>query len=1108
MSLTGIHPPGPSGLVGRMIGAVSILFLTVPLLARALPQDGRPYELDPERGITHLMHNSWQEGDGLPQNTVDAIVQDDRGYLWLGTQVGLVRFDGVSFRVYDRARVEALLSNQIKALFKDSDGVIWIGTDEGGITRMENGEFETFTTEDGLSSNTVRSFYEDEEGNLWIGTRRGGLVRYDGSSFTTFTGAEGLVGNVVLSIGEARDGTMLVGTDAGLRRLRDGQIEPVPNAGPLSDLPITRIVAARSDSSLWLGTAGGGVFSWTDGIQSNMTEEDGLSGSNVVALHEDQSGALWIGLKTSGLNRYYRGEISTYGETNGLTHNHVTAIYQDRERTLWVGTDLGGLNQLRDGKFTTYTTADGLSSRIVYSVIEDREGTVWIGTEGGVDRLVGDTIVGGLDQTAGLPSNVVYSLAIAPKGGVWIGMFAGGVCRYRNGELFCLDETDGLGDGNVFATYVDSQDRLWVGTGEGLALVQNDEVARVYREEDGLVSNWVNYIREDTEGGLWIGTFGGGISRFEDGSFTNYTDVDGLSSNVVLTLHESPDGTLWAGTQRGGLCRFRNERFRCLSSDDGLFADDILQIVEDEEGYLWLGGLNGIARVSIDRLHRRLEEVRIADEDSVAAGSLESAVYGKDDGLVSSETNGGIQPAAWRTRDGRLLFSTIDGLAATDPSRIHKNTVPPSVVLERVFVDDRDISGAGQLELQPGSQRFEFHYTGISFIAPEEITFRYRLEGYDDEWIEADTRREAYYTNLSPGRYEFQVAAINNDGVASTEAATLSFYVRPFFYQTVWFYLLCAGGLILLGAGVYHLRTRQLRRREDMLNRLVEEQTQELRERERELETLNDELEEEVEKQLDVILAERRRYERELIKAKEKAEESARLKTNILMNMSHEIRTPLATILGFAEELKESVDTDEEKRFVAFIQRSSKRLLDTLSSVLEMSKLRSGSKDVSPEEIDVVREVGEAVELLQPRAREKNLDLSFSPSEDSMTGTLDPSALHRIVNNLVGNAIKFTDEGRIDVRMSRRDGRVELVIEDTGSGIDEEFQKEMFEAFKQGSSGAKRTHEGTGLGLTITSQLVDLMDGEIDVESDPGRGSCFLVRLPLIHEEEPVSTDA
>jgi signal transduction histidine kinase/ligand-binding sensor domain-containing protein len=1053
------------------------VFLASPAVAQVVPL----VSLDPELQLTQYPRDAWLVQDGLPQNSIDAILRSSDGYLWIGTQEGLARYDGRRFKLFEQSVTDGLNSNQISSLLEDRSGNIWIGTNGGGLSVLHDREFEVYDWQDGLSSNAVSTLYEDRKGYLWVGTTGGGLNRFDGQTFITFTTEDGLPGNTILTLMEDAAGVLWVATQAGLSRFSEGTFTL---ADSRSELPGEHVRAMHSaeDGSLWLGTDQGLVRMVGDDLTTHTTTE-GLCGNVVTSLLEDPAGALWVGTRDGGLCRLYRGKISTFGVQQGLTNVQVRSLHLDREGSLWIGTDGGGLSRLRPGKFASLTAAEGLSSEVVLSVMEDSKGYMWFGTEGGGLNRVRGSLTEAFTTEHGLSSNVIYALHEDRRGNVWAGTADAGICRFDDGRFTCFAAGDGFTGNTIYAIHQDRKGRLWIGTEGGLGYLSNDLI--IAFDELGTLSHLVTAIHEDGRGGLWFGTYGGGLARLEAGELTHFSKADGLSSDLILTLFQDQHEIMWIGTHGGGLCRL-DDRFVCFTAADGLANDNVLQILDDPDGYLWLGTLKGITRVSMEE---------ISDFVDGRRARLNAHTYNEADGMKSGETNGGVQPAAWKARDGRLWFGTMAGVAVIDPARIYFNPVPPPVIIENFYADDRPVALTGNIRLPPGSKRLEFHYAGLSLVSPQQVRFMYQLEGYDDDWIEAGSRVQATFTNLPPGTYRFRVKARNGDGVWNAAGDTVAFYVSPFFYQTWWFILLSALALGVAGVGGYRLRTRHLRTRESELQELVDEQTRELLKRERELQSLNQNLKQEVRQQLDVILEERERYEGELIDAKEKAEESARLKSAILMNMSHEIRTPITAILGFAQVLSEEVDPAQQE-FIDYIVENGKRLLNTLNSILDLAKLETHSVELDLTPLDLTTVASESVHLFTPIARKKGLTIRAELAVPEVAVPLDRTAIDRILQNLIGNAIKFTNHGSVTVRVTSDDELAYLSVRDTGIGISESFLPHLFEEFKQESTGLSRSHEGSGLGLAITRRLVEALNGTIDVRTEKDKGTEFVVSLP------------
>jgi ligand-binding sensor domain-containing protein len=806
-----------SGLGGLMINCACKRYLSLVtsvffslLISNCSTFCERSYALDSGKAMAHYIHDAWQTEQGLPQNYVVSITQTRDGYLWLATQEGLTRFDGIKFVVFDKGNTPQFADNNIQALYEDRDGNLWVGTGNG-LVRYKGGEFTSYGTKDGLSNAIVDSIYGDHQNNIWIGTPSG-LNRFKEGTLTTYTTKDGLPTDVVLSIYEDKEQTLWVGTRDGLSRFADGRFITYTTRDGLSN-NLIRAIFEDHDGNLWIGT-GGGLDRLKDGKFTTFSTKDGLSNNSVLSLYADGQDTLWIGTYGGGLSRFKDGRFAAYSTKEGLSNNSVGAIYEDREGNLWIGTYGGGLNRLKDGNFITFTSADGLSDEMVSAIYQDREGDVWLGTRGGLNRLAYHraNAKGGCGEAFGMPcqvdfsayttrdglaNNIVVSIHQDRQGSLWIGT-AGGLNRFKHGRFTTYTTKDGLADDNVVSICEDHLGDLWIGTGGGLSRLRQGKFTN-FTTKDGLLDDVVLLTYEDRKGNLWIGTDGGGLARFSEGKFEIYTTKDGLPNDVVLSIYEDREGCLWIGTN-GGLGRYKDNQFTAYTTKEGLFDDGIFQILEDEKENLWMSCNKGIFRVSKNELKNY----------SGAARSITSISYGTSDGLKSRECNGGFQPAGCKTTDGKLWFPTRKGVAVIDPGGIKTNDQPPPVIVEQFIVDNESISLTQGLEISPGKDKFEFRYAGLSFSAPERVKFKYKLEGFDKGWVDANTRREVSYTNIPPGRYSFQVIACNNDGVWNQTGASLNFVLRPHFYETYWFYALCAALVGLMGWGLHRVRLKQV----------------------------------------------------------------------------------------------------------------------------------------------------------------------------------------------------------------------------------------------------------------------------------------------------------
>lgn len=772
----------------------------------------------------HYVQTVWTTENGLPQNSINAIVQTHDGYLWLATQGGLVRFDGITFTVFDSANTPALKSNRISCLYGDRAGNLWIGTQLGGLVRYVQGRFSAYATQDGLPSNEISSLYEDREATLWVGTTRG-LAAWREGRFTIYSTREGLPHEHVKAMAEDRAGNLWIGTYDGLARFRQGTFTAYTTA---DGLPAPRIFAIQPDrdGNLWVGT-GSGLVQVKDGaIIGGPLARYNPGLGRVNGLVQDRDGALWIATAT-GLFRFRSGRLSRYTKQNGLSDDNITAILLDREENLWIGTWVGGLNCWRESHITTIPPGNDDALDAVRPIYQDAEGDLWFGSmQQGLNRLHRGTII---TYTArdGLPDAQVSSLVGDREGNFWVGTWGGGLAKLRPWDkgrtgagralsvVVYTTATSGLPNDHVNALYVDRQGALWIGMSNGLTRFHNN-VWTTFRPSDGLVHPDVRFITEDRQGALWIGTTNG-LSRFKDGRFTNYTTGDGLSHNYVREVYEDADGVLWIGTYGGGLNRLHDGRFTQYGKKEGLFDSVVSRILEDDQGNLWMSGNRGIFRAN----RRELNDFAQGKTRSITCVS-----YGSADGMKSSECNGGFQPAGWKTQDGRLWFPTFKGVVVVDPRRI--STLAPPVAIEKIFSDQNPIDLRRTVKLPPGRGDLEIHYTALSFIVPEKIRFKYKLEGYDREWVEAGARRVAYYTNLPPGDYRFRVIASNRDGVWNEAGATFALSLRPHFYQTFWFYALMALALMGSGWGVNRLRLKRLVRRTRELEAVVVARTAEV----------------------------------------------------------------------------------------------------------------------------------------------------------------------------------------------------------------------------------------------------------------------------------------
>jgi signal transduction histidine kinase/ligand-binding sensor domain-containing protein len=916
-------------------------------------------------GQYHFDH--WSTDNGLPQNSVGAIIQTRDGYLWLATLDGLVRFDGVKFKVFTRGNSPGIVNNRFRLLAETADGSLWVGTEEFGLTRYRAGSFQTFATNEGLLDNSPLALASDADGALLV-VARDGIVKFDGQRFRR---VESDKKPETRSCAARGGGLWLLDHDR-LRRWRNGVTELSMATGAGPPVEITPVCYEDRGGGVWFTERFGEVAVSRSGAVTRYPTAGVLPPRAMISVvDEDRAGNLWLGTD-AGLLRLTNGRFALFDEKEGLSDHRIISFFEDREGTIWLGTSLGGLNQLSRRAITVLTEKEGLSGNGVYPIFEEPDGTVWVGANGltrikdGVYTRFTD---GFLDVTA---------IAKDSKSRLWIG--GSGAVAYRQGETL-TDLRDRFifpaGSYSVWVIHEDHKGTIWFGTSRGLIRMEGENFTLITTAQ-GLADNDIKAIVEEPDGRMWLATYGG-LSLMQGGKFQNFTTRDGLSSDRVRSLYRDADGTLWLGTYDGGLNRFRDGKFTVFNTQNGLFSDGVFQILSDDAGYLWMSSNQGIYRV-------RRQEL-----EDLAAGKIRavnSEAFGKRDGLLNSECNGGRQPSGIRARDGRLWFPTQEGVAVVDPKVVEKNPLPPPVVIESVIIDQKPAQLTDNIQVAYNQSNLEINYTGLSFVKPEQVRFRYRVEGLDQDWIEAGTRRAAYFSHLPPGSYTFQVMAANNSGVWSTEIASVRFTIRPPFWRTWWFWtllvlLIVAGAVFVVNRRFVKLR-RERSAQADFSRKLMAAQEQE---RQRIAGELHDDL----------------------------GQNLLVIKNWALMAQ----REPTAASpINYLEEISGAASqTIDEVRRIAYNLRPYQIAEIGLSRALE----------------SMLKRLKESTEI--------ELDWSVDPI-DGLLAPENEINLFRIVQEGVTNIIKHSKASAATVTVTRTDAHISLTIEDDGRGFSADDVKE------------------------------------------------------------------
>jgi signal transduction histidine kinase/ligand-binding sensor domain-containing protein len=833
------HSGGGSGWIFSDLEiATSFSDFTTPAKAAA-PSLGQ--------GELSFTFRSWQTEQGLPQNCVRALAQTRDACLWVGSDDGVARFDGLRFVSFGLR--EGLHSGPVRALLGDSRGALWIGGAGGGLTRLQDGRFTTFTVRDGLPADSITALAEDNAGRIWVGTEAG-LVVWENERLTLLKAAEGLTGKRIAALFKDRTGTMWLGAaKAGIFHFQDGRFAPLRDASVDELLRDPHCLLTDQQGRLWVGAGDDFVLCLEGKRWRPYRTPRHQARPYVRALAEGPDGTIWAGSAGEGLMQFRGGKVEVLSARSGLSDNLTECMLTDQGGVLWIGTH-GGLNRLQRKHLFVFGQNEGLGYGAVQSLVEVLPGVIWAGKPSdGLYRWEGRNFSRLAAAGLFLGGPQVNSLLMARDGSCWVAG-ARGLLHFKEPQNAASRvELSALAGLNVISLAEDREGAVWVGTREG-------ELWRLSR------GNWIaqtnlwqahpiTAIVHSRDGSVFLGTEGGGLDRYLGTSRTHFDKQRGLLSDLIRTLYLDAQGTLWIGTAGGGLSRWLDGRLSTFTTREGLPDNTVSQILEDDASRLWLGSNRGIACVSKHELGQLAEGKTPA---------IYPQVYGRAEGMLSEECTGGFYPAGLKTQSGMLWFSTLKGIVVADTHLRATDAPAPPVLLEEVLVDGtrssnfkaqspaarerngqaaRQEPAAEALRIAPGKHRIELVYTAVSFDAPERVRFRYQLEGLDSDWVDAGTRRTAFYSYVPPGKYRFRVAACNSDGVWNPSGPSLALTVLPYFWQTWWFMGLTAAGMLASVAG--GVRIVEKRKLQSRLKRLEQERLLE-RERTRIAQDLHDEM--------------------------------------------------------------------------------------------------------------------------------------------------------------------------------------------------------------------------------------------------------------------------
>ena len=1062
---------------------------------------------DPSTLASGWVHESWSIADGLPVNSINALLQSRTGYLWLATFDGLVRFDGVRFTVFNTANSPGLPSDRILSVVETRDSALWMITEQLYLVRFARGHFTHIDETRGLVGGAYL-IYQDSSGQVFIGTDHG-VGRMDGERFVPVA-PETIQGRVT-GIVRRQDSSLWIATETrGVFRIAGDRAERVPIA-PAFEGDSAFAVFEDPEQRLWIG-ASRAVWEIPKGAVNGIAAVGQKSPDITRFVYLPATGEV-LGYSSFGVFRFtsdhrvfavdarlhqftlasplaVTGRDSAWHAIDrdlllngrkvytldpGADHpsGRITDLLFDHEGGIWLATDGMGLHRLRRSLFTTYSIPEGLGARNAYVVTRDTTDAIWVGSLlQGSSRISPDrrTIQ---NFTPSQGSFYAQTTSILPDGNR---VLIASPHDLRSCTLMGIQCT-GVGAPyfawpGIYALYRAKDNRVLAGT-------KTQVVERV----DGRwtpLTEWparapARAFAETPDGALWVGTNGGGVVRCLAGRCRSLTTSDGLPTDIIRSLHVDGDGLLWIGTEGRGLARLdprhwpdADDRYvpaiTRYSTADGLYDPVIHMILEDDAGRLWMNSNRGIFWVRRDELNAFAEH---------RTSRIHSTAYTERDGLRNREGNGGFQPAGVKTNDGRLWFPTQDGVVGVDPSRVTQGGEPPPVTVEQVTARGRVLAADTRtLALSPTERDLEITYTALTFVEPGNVRFRYRLDPYDPDWVDAGSRRTAFYTRVPPGRYRFRVVASHGGDRWTPVEGTVQLSVAPMFRETATAKLMLALAIGLLGVLAYQWRVRSLRQREVELTGLIEIRTAELH-----------------------------RNEQQLAAQNVKLAQLNQARSRLFANLSHEFRTPLTLILGPLKSLldgRHGALTPAAREQGDLMLRNTQRLLRLINQILDLTRLQAGSVTVHRQPVEMVGFVRSVTQAFTPLAERSRIALVFRSGLTSLTVSIDPEPIEKVLLNLLSNAVKFTGNGGIiDVSLDQDGSAAVIVVRDSGVGIATADLPHIFDRFYQVDSANTRRYEGTGIGLALVKELVELHGGEISVASTPGQGTTFTVRLPL-----------